>query len=152
MEGSQQKRKRDSTHPTAAADFERLAEGAFHARLAATPGVAAVLFTAPHCGACRAWKRLLPDALAGVADRLFEVDAVEATGVARYYGIFHLPTIYLYRDGRFHAELQCEAREAAVRATAVRVLGEKAREEPRGLCTARTRPLFVERRRQRYDV
>jgi thioredoxin 1 len=110
--------------------FERLSEGVFHARLAATPGVAAVLFAAPNCGACRAWKKLLPVALAGVADALFEVDVGEATGVARYYGIFHLPTIYLYRDGRFHAELQCEARAEAVRETAIRVLAEDAREEP----------------------
>jgi len=110
--------------------FVRLAEGTFHARLAATPGIAAVLFTAPHCGACRVWKRLLPEALAGVADALFEVDVGEATGVARYYGIFHLPTVYLYRDGRFHAELQCEARAGVVRETAMRVLAEVAREEP----------------------
>jgi thioredoxin 1 len=132
MEGSQQKEKRDSTSPAAPAPggFVRLAEGVFHARLAATPGVVAILFTAPHCGACRVWKRLLPEALAGVADVLFEVDVGEATGVARYYGIFHLPTVYLYRDGRFHAELQCEARAGVVRETAMRVLAEVAREEP----------------------
>jgi thioredoxin 1 len=132
MEGSRQKQRRDSTSPAAPTPtgFERLSEGAFHARLAATPGIAAVLFTAPHCGACRAWKRLLPEALAGVADALFEVDVGEATGVARYYGIFHLPTIYLYRDGRFHAELQCETKTGAIRVTAARVLGEAAREEP----------------------
>jgi thioredoxin 1 len=132
MEGSQQNEKRDSTSPAVSAPdgFERLAEGTFHARLAATPGIAAVLFTAPHCGACRVWKRLLPEALAGVADALFEVDVGEATGVARYYGIFHLPTVYLYRDGRFHVELQCETKTGAIRETAVRLLGEAAWEEP----------------------
>lgn len=132
MEGNQQEERRDSTSPQASVStgFERLSEGAFHARLAATSGVAAVLFTAPHCGSCRAWKRLLPEALAGVADALFEVDVGEATGIARYYGIFHLPTIYLYRDGRFHAELQCEARAGVVRETAIRVLAEAAQEEP----------------------
>lgn len=108
----------------------RLGEGDFHARLAATHGVAAVLFSAPHCGACRAWKRLLPDALAGIADALYEVDVSEATGVARYFGIFHLPAIYLYRDGRFHAELQCEAIPDAARDTAARLLAEAAHEEP----------------------
>jgi thioredoxin 1 len=132
MEGSQQEERRDSTSPAppAPAAFERLAEGAFHARLAATPGVAAVLFAAPHCSACRAWKSLLPDALCGLADVLFEVDVSEATGVARSFGIFHLPTIYLYRGGRFHAELQCEARAVVVRETAIRLLTEDAREEP----------------------
>jgi thioredoxin-like negative regulator of GroEL len=132
MKGNRQEESRDSTSTAALAPagFERLAEGVFHARLASAPGVVAVLFSAPHCGACRAWKRLLPEALAGIADAFYEVDVGEATGVARYYGIFHLPTVYLYRDGRFHAELQCEAKTGAIRETAARVLAEAAREEP----------------------
>ncbi|MBU1222942.1 MAG: thioredoxin family protein [Gammaproteobacteria bacterium] len=127
-----QEESRDSSSPDAAAlpAFSRLAEGGFHARLAATAGVAVVLFSAPHCGSCRAWKRLLPEALAGVADTLFEVDVSEATGVARYFGIFHLPTVYLYRDGRFHAELQCEARQVAIRETARQLLAAPAQDEP----------------------
>ena len=100
----------------------QLSEGDFHRRVAATSGVATVLFTAPRCGACQAWKRVLPEALAGIADHLYEVDVAEATGVARGYDIFHLPTIYLYRDGRFHAELQCEARRDAVRTAAQALL------------------------------
>lgn len=123
---------RDSSSPDIAAvpAFARLAEGGFHARLAAASGVAAVLFSAPHCSACRAWKQLLPQALADVADAFFEVDVSEATGVARSFGIFHLPTIYLYRDGDFHAELQCEARADAVRQAARRLLDAPAQEEP----------------------
>jgi len=73
---------------------------------------------------------LLPEALAGVADAFYEVDVSEATGVARGFDIFHLPTIYLYRDGRFHAELQCEARPEAIRCTALSLLGAPAMEEP----------------------
>jgi thioredoxin 1 len=132
MEGSRQKEKRDSTSPAAPAPtgFVRLAEGVFHARLAATTGLAAVLFTAPQCGACRAWKRLLPDALTGLADALFEVDVSEATGVARSFGIFHLPTVYLYRDGQFHAELQCEARRDSIRMAAQGLLAKPAQDEP----------------------
>ena len=89
-----------------------------------------MLFSAPHCSACRAWKTLLPQALAGVADALYEVDVAEATGVARYFDIFHLPTIHLYRDGRFHAELQCEARPDAIRHAAQQLLAAPAQEEP----------------------
>lgn len=116
--------------PTGPLRFGRLGEGDFHARLAQTPGVAAVLFSAPHCGACRAWKRLLPESLAGVAESLFEVDVGEATGVARHFDIFHLPAIHLYRDGRFHAELQCAAQPATIRETALRLLDAPAQEEP----------------------
>lgn len=113
-----------------AAGFQRLREGEFHARVAAARGVASVLFSAPHCSTCRAWKRLLPQALEGVAENLFEIDVSEATGVARYFDIFHLPTIYLYLDGRFHAELQCEAKPATIRETALRLLAAPAQEEP----------------------
>ena len=89
-----------------------------------------VLFSATHCSACRAWKQLLPQALAGIAGTFHEVDVSEATGVAREFGIFHLPTIYLYRDGRFHAELQCEARPEAIQLAALGLLDAPAQEEP----------------------
>jgi thioredoxin-like negative regulator of GroEL len=127
-----QEENRDSTspEPLIPARFSRLAEGEFHAHLAASSGVAVVLFSAPHCGACRAWKRLLPDALSDLAPTLFEVDVSEATGVARYFGIFHLPTVYLYRDGRFHAELQCEARRDAIRQAVRTLLAASAQDEP----------------------
>lgn len=124
--------KRDSSSPDAAAlpAFSRLAEGDFHRRLAASSGVAVVLFSAPHCSACRAWKQLLPAALAEVADAFFEVDVSEATGVARYFDIFHLPTIYLYRNGRFHAELQCEAKQTLMRQAVRDLLAAPPQDEP----------------------
>ena len=114
----------------APATFERLAEGTFHARLASSSGLAVVLFSAPHCGACCAWKQLLPSALADQADVFYEVDVSEATGVARYFDIFHLPTVYLYRDGQFHAELQCEARPDSIRQTTHQLLNTPAQDEP----------------------
>jgi thioredoxin-like negative regulator of GroEL len=124
--------KRDSSSPAPGAlpAFSRLAEGGFHARVAASSGIAVVLFSAPHCGGCRAWRQLLPQALAGAADAFHEVDVSEATGVARYFGIHHLPTIYLYRDGAFHAELQCEARREAIRQAALSLLAAPPQDEP----------------------
>ena len=68
--------------------------------------------------------------LAGIARQLFEVDVSEATGVARYFDIFHLPTLYLYRDGHFHAELQCEASMPAIRQTAIELLAAPGQDEP----------------------
>ena len=110
--------------------FTPLGEGEFHARLNRVAGVAVVLFSTPHCGACRAWKALLPKALGEIAAQFFEVDVAQATGIARYYDIFHLPTIYLYRDGRFHAELQAEARIDVIRAATLQLLAAPAQEEP----------------------
>lgn len=89
-----------------------------------------VLFSAPNCGACRVWKQLLPQALVGLANAMYEVDVSEATGMARYFGIFHLPTLYLYKDGQFHAELQCEARREAIQRAVQRLLVAPAQDEP----------------------
>ena len=73
---------------------------------------------------------MLPAALSDQASVFYEVDVSEATGVAHYFGIFHLPTVYLYRDGQFHAELQCEARGEAIRNTAHHLLAAPAQDEP----------------------
>lgn len=110
--------------------FESLGEGDYHARLAHTAGHAVVLFTHAHCGACRTWKRLLPEALSSITLQLYEVDVARATGVARYFGIFHLPTIYLYRNGHFHAELQAAARADAVLDAVRELYAAPAQEEP----------------------
>ena len=60
----------------------------------------------------------------------FKVDVTLATGMARYFGIFHLPTIYLYHDGHFHAELQTEAQAEAIQIGARSLLAAPAQEEP----------------------
>jgi thioredoxin 1 len=73
---------------------------------------------------------VLPRALADLTGAFYEVDVSEATGVARYFDIFHVPTIYLYRDGRFHAELQCEARRETIRQNVHQLLAAPAQDEP----------------------
>ena len=110
--------------------FVTLHEGDYHVRLAATRGTAVVLFSNAGCGACRVWKHLLPSALTGLITHFFEVDANAATGVVRYFGIFHLPTVYLYRDGHFHAELQTEAQVAAIQNAVRNLFAAPAQEEP----------------------
>lgn len=110
--------------------FEPLTEGNYHARIASTSGNAVVLFSHAHCGSCRAWRRLLPEALSGSVQHFFEVDVALDTGAARYFGIFHLPTIYLYRNGQFHAELQCAARSEAIQHTVASLFDLPAQEEP----------------------
>ena len=107
-----------------------LTEGDYHARIARTLGNAVVLFTHVHCASCLAWKRLLPEALSTSVQHFFEVDVARDTGAARYFGIFHLPTIYLYRNGHFHAELQCAARVEAIQRTVDNLFALPAQEEP----------------------
>lgn len=110
--------------------YKPLTEGNYHARIARTSGKSVVLFTHAFCGSCRVWKHLLPEALSESVQHFFEVDVALETGAARYFGIVHLPTIYLYRNGQFHAELQCVAQIDAVQSTVARLFDLPAQEEP----------------------
>lgn len=88
--------------------IRRLDQFEFHHVLEATPGTSLVLFTAPACGACRRLKQILGDgALPEVT--LFEVDAERDLALMREFDVFHLPALFLYRDGEFHCELKSEA-------------------------------------------
>lgn len=106
-----------------------LDEASYHPLLAATRGVALVLFALPECGACRAAERLLPAAVpAGTA--LFRVDVRQATGLARAFEVFHLPELLLYHDGRFHARLRSPLRAPELAAALRAALAAPAEEEP----------------------
>ena len=113
-----------------ASAYQPLTEGDYHARIARASGYAVVLFTHVHCASCRAWKRLLSEALSTRVRHFFEVDVALDTGAARYFGIFHLPTIYLYRNGQFHAELQCAAQRDVIQRAVDRLFALPAQEEP----------------------
>lgn len=82
----------------------------FHHTLAATPGVSLVIFTAPSCGSCRRWRSLLADYQAvhtGLS--VFEVDAQRDLALTREFGVFHMPALFLFVDGRYHRPLQAAA-------------------------------------------
>ncbi len=79
----------------------------YHHRLAATPGLGLVFFSSPECGTCRRVETLLTDAAPEHA-RLYKVDVQRDAALARAFDIFHLPDLFLYRDGHFHARLDCE--------------------------------------------
>jgi thioredoxin-like negative regulator of GroEL len=109
--------------------LEPLDEGRYHARLREVGGIALVIFGSQACGTCRVVERRLPEA-APAATHLFKVDVQQATGLARGFDIFHLPTLFLYRDGHFHAALNCEVSAPALRAAMARALAGAAEEEP----------------------
>ncbi len=101
----------------------------YHRRLAHTRGVALVLFSSPQCGTCRVVERRLADsAPAGIT--LFRVDVQRATALARAFEVFHLPTLLLYRDGAYHARLDCEVTPAALDAAIAHALALPPQEEP----------------------
>ena len=80
----------------------------FHHVLSNTPGTALVCFTAPHCGACKAMRRALIQLAEARPDiRLFEVNSQRDAALAREFELFQLPALFLYRQGEYHAPVQC---------------------------------------------
>lgn len=105
--------------------------GDFHHRLAVTPGVSLVLFTGPACGACKRLKQVLAEQRELFADvHLFEVDAERDMALTREFGVFHLPAMFLFRDGDYHCELHSEAQAGRLRAAIDAALAGPAEEAP----------------------
>lgn len=111
-------------------EFKPLTQPDFHHALAATAGLAVVMFSGPDCGSCRRVEALLPQALEGAVQALFRVDVQRSTGLARQYDVFHLPTLFLYRDGQFHAALESEATSVALRRAVAGARAQPPQEEP----------------------
>ena len=96
--------------------LESLDDLNYHHTLLETAGIALVYFSAPACGACRRLGQALQRyALDSDDVKIFVVDAVHNGGLMNEFEIFHLPTLFLYLDGAFHANLQCMALPEAIR-------------------------------------
>ena len=97
-----------------------LSQAEFHHVLAETPGRALVYFTGPACGACKRLKGLFEREAARVAGlTLFEVDAEREMGLVREFEVFHLPSLFLFIDGCYHAPIHAEATPSALLAAIV---------------------------------
>ena len=88
---------------------KRLSQFDFHHALAETNGVSLVYFTAPGCGACRQLRQVLDSHAAAFATlKLFEVDAQQDMALTREFEVFHLPALFLFKDGHYHAPIHAE--------------------------------------------
>jgi thiol-disulfide isomerase/thioredoxin len=110
--------------------FSELSEFDFHPRLTASPGVAVVMFSGPHCAACRRLEKQLPDWLGERANHLYKIDVQRSTALARAYEVFHLPSLFVFVDGRYHAPLSAEAAPGPMRLALENLLAQPAHEEP----------------------
>jgi len=82
----------------------------FFQTLENTPNIAIVFFSSQACSSCRYWEQLLAKYQeTKPAINLFKVDAEQDPGLVEEFSVFHLPALFLYIDGVFHSEIQCEA-------------------------------------------
>jgi thiol-disulfide isomerase/thioredoxin len=89
----------------------RLTQFDFHHTLADTGGLSLVYFTSPGCGACRQLRQMLEaNAEMFGSLNLFEVDAQQDMALTREFEVFHLPSLFLFKDGHFHAPIHSEPR------------------------------------------
>lgn len=103
----------------------------FYRVIQATQGVSLVFFTSEGCSSCRYWKALLGQ----LADKrpalhVIEIDAQHSMGLTREYEVFHLPALFVFVNGEYHAPLQCEAKLATVEHNLDAVLAAPAQEAP----------------------
>jgi hypothetical protein len=73
-------------------------------RLLELTGVSLVIFTGEGCSSCRWAKQALPG-LDLPVDRLCWVDAGDNGGAVQRYQVFHLPALFVVRDGEFYGAL-----------------------------------------------
>lgn len=69
-------------------------------RLLDLPGTTLLIFTSDGCGSCRWARRMLP-AMDLPVDRLCWVDAGRNAGLVARYEVFHLPALFVVRQGQF---------------------------------------------------
>ena len=111
--------------------IRQLDQFGFHHTLEASAGPALVFFTGPACGACKRLRRVLEEAAPLFADiALFEVDAERDMGLVREFEVFHLPAMFLFRDGRFHCELHSEPTPPRLREAIDAALAAPSQEAP----------------------
>ena len=96
----------------------RLTQFDFYPVIGDTQGPAVVLFSAEACGSCRYWKQFLQSYGAAHPE------------LTQEFELFHLPALFLFVDGEYHAALHCEPNEAAFAALLVRLQQCPAEEAP----------------------
>ncbi|WP_286784976.1 MULTISPECIES: thioredoxin family protein [Pseudomonas] len=82
-------------------------------RLLELSGVSLLVFTSIGCASCRWARRELPG-MALPIERLCWVDAGENGGLVERYGVFHLPALFVIRDGQFFGALQARLERASL--------------------------------------
>ncbi|WP_435037579.1 thioredoxin family protein [Pseudomonas neuropathica] len=98
-------------------------------RLLAMSGVSLVIFTSVGCASCRYAREVLPDMVLGI-DHLCWIDAGDNGGLVERYQVFHLPALFVVRDGEFFGALHTRLTADALNVALAQALGRIAEELP----------------------
>ena len=113
------------------ANLQMLNDADFYPVIQATKGTAIVFFTSEGCNSCRYWKELLGQlVMKRPTLRVYEIDAQQSMGLTQEYEVFHLPALFVFVNGQYHASLQCEARLDIIDATLDKLLASPAQDAP----------------------
>ncbi len=98
-------------------------------RLLAMDGVSLVIFTSVGCASCRFAREVLPG-LELAVDRLCWIDAGDSGGLVERYQVFHLPALFVVRDGEFFGALHTRLSADELNIAVAQALGRTAEELP----------------------
>ena len=68
-------------------------------------GTSLLIFTSTGCASCR-WARQTLPKMGLPVDRLCWIDAGDNAGLVTRYEVFHLPALFVVRNGQFHGALR----------------------------------------------
>lgn len=121
-------RSSDSVSPSIVVELE-LTDFDADQRLLALSGVSLVVFTSVGCASCRYARACLPGQALAV-DRLCWIDAGSNGGVVERYQVFHLPALFVVRDGEFLGALNSRLETTELNEALTKALTRTAEELP----------------------
>lgn len=77
------------------------------------PGISLLVFTGVGCASCRYARQQLPG-LALEIEQVCWIDAEENGGAVARYEVFHLPALFVVRDGQFYGVLRSPLNQDAL--------------------------------------
>ena len=116
-------------------NLQELDEFTFHSIVVETKGISLVFFTGTDCSSCHHLRNILVTETEQFQESFdeftaFEIRAEKATALVNEFGVFHLPSMFLYVDGVFHCELQSQALPYEIIKAIKLALSKPAMEEP----------------------
>jgi len=93
------------------------------------PGTSLLIFTSIGCASCR-WARRELANLSLPVQRLAWVDAADNGGLVTRYEAFHLPALFVVRDGQFYGALHARLQSAELTQALDTALSRPAEELP----------------------